>query len=226
MRKYGRFDSWNIKCVEMIWACWAAGWCRLAAVRRILAGVLAQPGDCWSQYWSLPTLSLRKLGGTTGGWGENIIARTNNYLNQHQSGIFQPLPQSQHTAPVYQRARLVLEDIFFSPPGKFSPPPPLLAFPVLTAPPQPSLSNYGLPAGAEWDRGGRVGQHEDQVQEGGAGLGQTIRAGQNTPGIVRAGVSCFQQVLIKQCNSNHNFQRNRIILIALINEILIICWPL
>ena len=59
-----------------------------------------------------------------------------------------------------------------------------------------------------------MGQHEDQVQEGGAGLGQTVRAGQNTPGIVRAGVSCFQQVLIKQCNSNHNFQRNHIIFIA------------
>ena len=30
-----------------------------------------------------------------------------------------------------------------------------------------------------------MGQHEDQVQEGGAGLGQTVGPGQDTPGTVR-----------------------------------------
>ena len=59
-----------------------------------------------------------------------------------------------------------------------------------------------------------MGQHEDQVQEGGAGLGQTVRAGQDTSGKTSLETSVLSISNLKQCNSNHNFQRNHIIFSA------------
>ena len=66
-----------------------------------------------------------------------------------------------------------------------------------------------------------MGQHEDQVQEGGAGLEQTVRPGQDPPGnitVLASSLSSFQPVLMamdlksefpeKSCNFDCPYKLN------------------